>query len=125
MGKVNPFLEKAGMTAYPARRPARTVQLIEALSLLGIESEQLIEPQEVQPKLDRLSPAETEFIERAIRRFLKSHGRRRDMAPGLERTRYILARLTTRPTYYIWFNPEFDSRRPTLDTRRESGREVC
>jgi len=125
MGKVNPFLEKAGMTAYPARRPARTVQLIEALSLLGIESEQLIEPQEVQPKLDRLSPAETEFIERAIRRFLKSHGRRRDMAPGLERTRYILARLTTRPTYYIWFNPEFDSRRAIPDTRRESGREVC
>ncbi|MEJ2704635.1 MAG: hypothetical protein P8Z79_19545 [Sedimentisphaerales bacterium] len=106
MGLVNPFLEKAGMTAYPSRQPARTVQLIEAFSLLGIEAEQLIEPKKVQHKFDRLSPAEFEFIERAIKRFLKSHGRRRDMSPGLERTRYILSRLTTRPTYYIWFNPE-------------------
>jgi len=106
MGWINPFLEKAGMTAYPAKQPARTVQLIEALSFLGIEAEQLIEPKKVQQKLDRLTPTETEFIELAIKRFLKSHGRRRDMLPGLERTRYILTRLTARPTYYIWFNPQ-------------------
>ena len=110
MGLVNPFLEKAGMTAYPTRQPARTVQLIEAFSLLGIEAELLIEPQKVQQKLDNLTPNETEFIERAIKRFLKSHGRRRDMLPGLERTRYILTRLTVRPTYYIWFNPELSIR---------------
>ena len=106
MGWVNPFLEKAGMTAYPAKLPARTVQLIEAFSFLGIEAGHLIEPQKVQGKLDQLKPVETEFIERAMKRFLKSHGRRRDMLPGLERTRYILSRLTVRPTYYIWFNPE-------------------
>ena len=106
MGQVNPFLEKAGMTACPARQPARTVQLIEAFSLLGIEAEQLIEPREVQRRLDRLPPAEIAFIEQAIKRFLKSHGRRRNMPPGLERTRYILTHLTARPTYYIWFNPD-------------------
>jgi hypothetical protein len=106
MGWVNPFLEKAGMTTYPSEQPARTVQLVEAFSLLGIEAEQLIEPQKVQHKLDRLSLVETEFLERAIKRFLKSHGRRRNMLPGLERTRYIVTRLTTRPKYYIWFNPK-------------------
>lgn len=106
MGWVNPFLEKAGMTAYPSEQPVRTVQLIEAFSFLGIEAEQLIEPDEVQQILDRLSQTETDFIERAIKRFLKSHGRRRNMLPGLERTRYILTRLTARPTYYIWFNQD-------------------
>ncbi|MBN2313405.1 MAG: hypothetical protein JXM79_05710 [Sedimentisphaerales bacterium] len=111
MGRINPFLEKAGMTAYPSEQPVRTAQLIEAFSLLGIEAEQLIEPQRVQQKLDYLSPSETEFIERAIKRFLKSHGRRRTMLPGLERTRYILTRLTTRPFYYIWFNPDMAVRR--------------
>ena len=105
MGRINPFLEKVGLTAYPARQPARTVQLIEAFSFLGIEAEQLIMPKEVQRTLDHLKPVEVEFIERAIKRFLKSHGRRRDMPPGLERTRYILSRLTVRPAYYIWFNP--------------------
>lgn len=124
MGLVNPFLEKAGMTAYPAKQPARTVQLIEAFSLLGIEAEQLIEPREVQRKFDRLAPIEAEFIERAIKRFLKSHGRRRDMLPGLERTRYILTRLTARPTYYIWFNSKLDSRCSIQNTPRESGREI-
>ena len=108
MGWINPFLEKAGMTAYPSEQPARTIQLIEAFSFLGIETELLIEPQKVQQKLDKLSLVETEFIERAIKRFLKSHGRRRNMLPGLERTRYILSRLTARPTYYIWFNPKLN-----------------
>jgi hypothetical protein len=28
------------------------------------------------------------------------------MPDGLERTRYILGRLTHRPAYYIWFNPD-------------------
>lgn len=125
MGLVNPFLEKAGMTPCPATQPARTVQLIEAFSLLGIEAEQLIEPQKVQQKLDCLSLVETEFIERAIKRFLKSHGRRRNMLPGLERTRYILSRLTTRPIYYIWFNQELDSRSSALDMCRESGRRLA
>jgi len=106
MGWVNPFFEKAGMTAFASEQPARTVQLIEAFSFLGIEAEQLIEPDKVQQKLDRLSLTETEFIERAVHRFLKSHGRRRDMLPGLERTRYILTQLTARPVYYIWFNPK-------------------
>jgi hypothetical protein len=124
MGLVNPFLEKAGMIAYPAKQPARTVQLIEAFSLLGMEDEQLIDPQRVQQKLDCLTPTETEFIERAIKCFLKSHGRRRDMSPGLERTRYILTRLTVRPVYYIWFNPKLDPRCSILDTLRESGKEV-
>lgn len=106
MGLINPFLEKAGMTPCPVRQPVRAVQLIEAFNLIGIEVEQLIDPQKVQRKLDRLSLAETEFVERAIKCFLKSHGSRRNMLPGFERTRYILTRLTSRPKYYIWFNPK-------------------
>ena len=106
MGRVNPFLEKAGMKAYETRPSAAAVLLIEALSLLGIEDTELINPQQVQQKLKRLTRAEAEFLERHIRNFLKSHGRRRDMPPGLERTRYIVTHLTARPTYYIWFNPE-------------------
>lgn len=106
MGLVNPFLEKAGMKAYEARPSAAAVQLVEALSLLGVEDTELIEPQQVQRKLERLSRGESEFLERYIRNFLKSHGRRRDMPPSLERTRYVVTCLTVRPTYYIWFNPK-------------------
>ena len=106
MGWINPFFERAGMKAYKAKPSAASVQFVEALSVIGIEQAGLIDPLLVQQKLDRLGDCEARFIEHQIRHFLKSHGRRRDMPPGLERTRYILTKLTARPVYYIWFNPK-------------------
>jgi len=107
MGWVNPFFESAGMKAYKAKPSAAGVQFIEALSIIGIEQAGLIDSEQVQQKLERLGDCEARFIEREIRHFLKNHGRRRDMPPNLERTRYILTKLTARPVYYIWFNPKF------------------
>ena len=106
MGWINPFFERAGMKAYKAKPSTASVQFIEALSIIGIEQAGLIDPHRVQQKLDRLGDSEAQFVERQIRHFLKSHGRRRDMPPGLERTQYILTKLTARPVYYIWFNPK-------------------
>ena len=115
MGRVNPFLERAGMTAYKAKPHAAHVQLVEALSLLGVEDAELIDADKAQQKLDGLTKVQTEFLECHVYQFLKSHGRRRDMSPGLERTRYILAALTARPTYYIWFNPRFNAAKLVSD----------
>jgi hypothetical protein len=121
MGLVNPFFEKAGMKALTAKMPARCVQLIEAFSMVGIEAPDLIDAEKVQRKLGRLPRAQSEFIEREIKCFLQSYGsHRNDPASGghdqaqrcwaaLERTRYILSKLTARPVYYIWFNPIFDA----------------
>jgi hypothetical protein len=107
MGWVNPFFERAGMKAYKATPSAAIVQFIEALSLVGIEQAELIDPRIVQQKLEKLGGWQGRFIEHQIRHFLKNQGRRRDMPPGIERTRYILTKLTARPVYYIWFNPKF------------------
>ncbi len=104
MGWVNPFFERAGMKAYKAKLSEASVQFIEALSIIGIEQAELIDPEQVQRKLERLGDSKARFIEKQIRHFLKSHGRRRDMPPGLERTQYILTKLTARPVYYIWYN---------------------
>jgi hypothetical protein len=79
--------------------------LTEALSRVGIETKHLIDANQVQRKLDELPSPQAEFIECQIKRFLQSYGRRRNMPAGLERTRFILSRLTERPVYYIWFNP--------------------
>ena len=110
MGIVNPFFEKAGMAAYTANIPARCVQFAEALSMVGIEKDILIDPQKVQQKLDNLKQQQTDFIELEIKRFLQSYGRRRNMPAGAERTRYILSKLTFRPLYYVWFNPDLELR---------------
>ena len=107
MGWVNPFFERAGMKAYKAQPSAASVQFIEALSFIGIEQAELLDPVKVQYKFDKLNDSQAQFIEHQVRHFLKNHGRRREMPPGIERTRYILTKLTARPIYYIWFNPKF------------------
>jgi hypothetical protein len=94
------------MSAYKAKMPARCVQLTEALSTVGIEKEELIHPQKVQQKLEKLGRSKAEFIEHQIKRFLQSYGKRRNSQASLERTRFVLSKLTERPVYYIWFNPK-------------------
>ncbi|MHC4664622.1 MAG: hypothetical protein ACYS9T_01530 [Planctomycetota bacterium] len=106
MGLVNPFLERAGMTAYTAKIPVRCVQLLEALSLVGIEQKLLINPKKVQQRLDKLKGNEADFIELQIRDFLDSYGDGRNKLPGPERTRFVLSKLTFRPVYYIWLDAE-------------------
>ena len=104
MGLVNPFFEKAGMKAFTANMPRRCVQLVEAFSMVGVEKEELIDSEGVQGKLARLGQWEAEFIESEIRHFLQSYGERRYERAGLERTGFVLSKLTFRPVYYIWFN---------------------
>jgi len=104
MGLVNPFFEKAGMKAYRAKPSTRCIQLIEAFSMVEIEEAELVWPRKVQRKIESLQPNEAEFIEQQIKAFLQSYGKRRQMEPGIERTRYVLSKLTFRPVYYIWFN---------------------
>ena len=104
MGVVNPFFEKAGMRPYTAPLPERCAELIEAFSLVGIEQHHLIEPAYVHGQLCEFTWPKRDFIEGRIRRFLQSYRGHRDMAPGLERTGYVLSKLTDRPVYYIWFN---------------------
>ncbi len=108
MGGVNPFFAKAGMKTYTAGQPARCAQLIEALSLVGIEEKHLVEVRKVHRKLQRLHGRKARFVESQIRRFLQSYGKRRLLQPGLERTQFVLSKLTARPVYYIWFNPEME-----------------
>ena len=108
MGLVNPFFEKAGMTAYTAKMPARCVRLIEALSMVGIEKQQLIDLKKAQQIIEQLPAKQAEFVELEIQTFLQSYGRRRNMKAGTERTRFVLSKLTERPVYYIWFNPQIE-----------------
>ncbi len=106
MGMVNPFFERARMTAFTAKMPTRCMQLVEAFSKVGIEKEELIDTKKVRQRVEQLPRKEAKFIELQIQSFLQCYGKRRNMSPGLERTRFVLSKLTARPVYYIWFNPE-------------------
>jgi hypothetical protein len=104
MGRVNNFFERAGMTAYRGQSAfggLRTVQLVEAFEFVGLCGNDLIDVEAVQRKIDGLSKDAAEFIDYQMRSFLQCYGKRRDMPAGLERTRFVLSRLTDRPIYYI------------------------
>ncbi len=106
MGERNPFFKKAGMTAYRAKPADRNIRIIEALGIVGIDENLFIDPQALQRKLNKLSKAECAFIEREMMSFLQAYGKRKHMAGGIERTRFVLSKITARPVYYIWFNPK-------------------
>jgi len=105
MGEINPFFEKAGMTAFHAPEKLSTARIIEALETVGIKKALFAQPNQVQEILDRLPSDMARFIESEFRRFLQSYGDKRYSRPAAARTRYILNKLTDRPVYYIWFNP--------------------
>ena len=110
MGLVNPFFEKAGMKAYQGPPAGRYAELIEALSVVGIEQSELVDAELVQQKLDAIRWPAADFIEGRIKRFLQSYGKRRDMPAEIGRTKFVLSKLTDRPVYYIWFNPKRELR---------------
>lgn len=112
MPLVNPFLERAGMKAFQPKVPVEHVELIEALSAVGIEEDMLVDPHEVHVRLERLESRKAAFVEQYVRLFLRSHGTRRNMPHSIERTRYVLARLTHRPAYYTWFHPDLEVTTP-------------
>lgn len=101
MGHVNPFFRKAGMNEYNAQPTKETVQLIEAFDYIGIWKETLLYPEKVHSFIENTDSRKKAFIERQIQQFLQSYGKRRNMSPCLERTRYVLSKLTDRPVYYI------------------------
>jgi hypothetical protein len=107
MGQVNPFFEKAGMMRFEPSVSTTCVRLTEAFAAIGITEQDLIDPELVQKKLMTEDRGQmTDFIENEISRFLQSYGQRRDMTPGIKRTSFILSKLTGRPVYYLWKNPD-------------------
>ncbi len=104
MGRVNPFFAKAGMKAYFGPVPARCVRMSEAFGAAGFEQRELVDARGVESKIERLGRSERQFIDDEMRRFLQGYGARRQMPAGLERTRYVLGKLTQRCVYYAWRN---------------------
>ncbi len=113
MGRANPFFKKAGLTRYDAPMSPSCVRLIEAFSAVGVDEQDLIDPGLIQRELDLMLDTRCsmlEFIENEMTRFLQSYGQRRLMQPGIERTRFVLNKLTDRPVYYLWKNPNIELR---------------
>jgi len=106
MGKVNPFFEKAGMMKFEGTEFVRSVKLRQALSVIGIESTDLVDIEKTHNKLQNLGEKTKSFIEKQITDFLAAYGRRARIMPHCpKRTEFLISRLSDRPIYYLWRNP--------------------
>jgi hypothetical protein len=105
MGKVNPFFEKAGMLKFEAAESSKSVRLRQALSVVGIEESDTVDIERTHEKLLALNHKAKNFIDREIYNFLSNYGRRVKNAPdSLNKTEFIISKLSDRPLYYLWRN---------------------
>ena len=108
MGQVNPFFEKAGMKKFEAKLSLHCAKLSEALGMVGIDETHFTDPSGIHEKIKGLSATHRDFIEKQFNDFLQAYGKRRNMTEGIDRTSFVLGKLSSRPAYYIWRNPQIE-----------------
>ena len=107
MGRVHPFFEQAGMTAYPgAPGPAGSERLRSALEAVGLGRCARRSAEVLEAALGSLGPAGRRLAEREIERWARSYlaaKNHRSRRPERRRTLDLVARhLDAAPVYYLW-----------------------
>ncbi len=106
MGRVHPFLEKAGMTRYDQPVRPEHARLLDALATLGVEPVELAAPRSLTKRMESLGETKRQWLERELRIWHRKACMKRSHKvehPDLEGL-FMAARdrLLTRPVYYLW-----------------------
>jgi len=111
MGRINPFFERAGMTAYP-RPPHRfDTRLIEAMQHLGIKPTDLASINRLNERINKLNATKRDWFHKELYRWYRQNGGRSivhstDPITHLNKAR---ERLMLDPVYYLHDNSSFFS----------------
>lgn len=106
MGRVNPFFERAGMTAYQRPTHPCDTRLIAAMSRMGLAMSDLSNTTRVLRVIEHRTPQEQAWFERELRRWYAHNGGRSgvkhlEVTSLLQRAR---ERLGLEPVYYLKMN---------------------
>jgi len=126
MGRVHPFFEQAGMTAYPgAPGPAGSERLRSALEAVGLGRSARRSAEALEAALESLAPAARRLAEREIERWARSYlaaKNHRSRRPERRRTLDLVARhLDAAPVYYLWRRPDTQARGEGTNAREAPG----
>ena len=107
MGRVHPFFEQAGMTAYPsAAGPAAGERLRAALEAAGVDRADRRSAEAIEARLAALEPEAQRLANREIERWARSYlaaKNHRTQRPERRRMLELVARhLDAAPVYYLW-----------------------
>jgi hypothetical protein len=122
MGRVHPFFEQAGMTAYPgAPGPAGSERLRSALEAVGLGRCARRSAEALEAALKSLAPAARRLAEREIERWARSYlaaKNHRTRRPERRRMLDLVTRhLDSVPVYYLWRSKSFE---PLADLSAEA-----
>jgi GNAT superfamily N-acetyltransferase len=126
MGRVHPFFEQAGMTAYPgAPGPAGSERLRSALEAVGLGRCARRSAEALEAALKSLAPAARRLAEREIERWARSYlaaKNHRSRRPERRRMLDLVARhLDSAPVYYLWRRPDTQARGEGANAREVPG----
>jgi hypothetical protein len=114
MGRVHPFFEQAGMTAYVSPAPAGSERLRSALEAVGLGRCARRSAEALEAALKSLAPAGRRLAEREIERWARSYlaaKNHRTRRPERRRALDLVARhLDSAPVYYLWRSKSFEPR---------------
>jgi len=106
MGRVHPFFERAGMTAYPRPPAPQGERLRAALESVGIDRMARRSAARLEAALGALGLAARRLADREIARWARSYlaaKNHKTNAPGRGRVLELVARhLDAAPVYYLW-----------------------
>lgn len=107
MGRTHPFLERAGMKAFEPAPDAKTERITAAFETAGIPCSSFKDPLSIHASIEALPKHVHRFLLNEMQRFCEKFTNRRRMPHGIQRTDFILSKLTVRPVYYLWTNPRY------------------
>lgn len=106
MGRVNPFLERAGMTAYPRPQHPCDARLIQAMHQVGIDTTHLASISQVNQTIKSLSIKTKEWFYQELHRWYRQNGGR-SISHSTDPVIHLRAareRLMLDPVYYLHDN---------------------
>lgn len=103
MGRVSPFFDRAGMTAYERPALPAVQRALDALRFAGIEPNALAMPLLLQQRIEALPEPSRQLLTRELLRWYRSAGGRgSSKSPGLARVLDAgRQQLLTNPIYYL------------------------
>ncbi len=111
MGRVNPFLEKAGLARWPGRVSESAQKFIGALRSVGIGKEVIPNQARLEKAIADLPEHQRELVLQQMHAALDSYQRtwtsrpiKRDWKKDIQR---VSANMLNRPDYFIWRNPQW------------------
>jgi hypothetical protein len=110
MGRVHPFFERAGMTAYPSPPSPPSARLRAALEAAGVGRLARRSAAGLEAAIDALPAATRAFVEAEVARWSRSYlaaKNHKTNRPDRRRRLALVARhLDAAPVYYLWHRPD-------------------